>query len=335
MPATKEFSYRLEILDVCLRRFGKRWDIDALLKATNEKLEEQWRKKISKRTLFNDLKHLTDELHAPVEKITDNGKVYYSYSDKDFSIRNLPLVGEDVGYLREAVTMLRQISSIAIVDEMEAIISRLEHTATVANEPAAPMILFEQHSQATGSQHLDDLLQAIRGKLPLLITYRSFQMTAPEIWCVHPYLLKEYRGRWFLIGRKDALTVPTVLALDRMQKLKPATTAFIENDLFDPQNFYHHLVGVTFPTGEEIQEIIIKVRGIQCAYIRTKPIHTTQMIIEDLPDDYCMVLTLSLINNYELRSHLLSYGPGIEVLSPASLRDQMKTLFVDGAQTYF
>ncbi len=332
MPATKEFSYRLEVLDTCLRRFGKQWDIEALLEEVNEKLEANWHKKIAKRTLFNDLKHLVNELHAPLEKRTENGKVYYSYSDKDFSIRKLPLASEEVSYLRELVPMLRQIGSLVVIDDIEAVIKKLEHAASVTTEATTPAILFEQHIQASGSQFLDDLLQAIRTQLPLHITYQSFQMAEAQIWCIHPYLLKEYRGRWFLMGRKDDSPTHTVLALDRIQKLKPATCDFIPNTLFDPQSFFHSLIGVSVPAGEVPQEILIRVKGIQCYYVRTKPIHTSQEIVAEEED--CMTVRLTVFNNYELRSHLLSYGPSIEVLSPSSLREQMGNLFQEGLQAY-
>lgn len=334
MPTTKEFSYRLDILDACLRRRNKNWNIEALLDAVNEKLNADFKKAISRRTLFNDIKHLVEELNAPVEKKNENGKVYYRYGRSDYSIRNLPLASEDVGFLREAVTMLKQISSISVVDDIDAIITRLEHTVDASSEPEVPAILFEQHSLATGGNFIDDLLQAIRGRTTMAITYQSFQMEQPETWTIHPYLLKEYRGRWFLIGRKDESEKQTVLALDRIKKLKPSKSAFITNSLFDPTDLYHHLIGVTFPEDEKVQEIQIQILESQRNYVLTKPIHSTQEIVETDAAKGTLIISLQLINNYELRSHLLSYGPGIEVISPKDLRAQMQTIFKQGSEIY-
>jgi hypothetical protein len=55
MPYNKDFTRRIEILDECLRRRQKKWFIEDLLEALNEKLDDRFDKKVSKRTLYSDL----------------------------------------------------------------------------------------------------------------------------------------------------------------------------------------------------------------------------------------------------------------------------------------
>jgi len=332
MPLTKDFSHRQEILDTCLRNTLRRWDADALLEELNRQLAERWDKKVSRRTLFDDLRYLQEQSGAPVEKYKDGARVFYRYSEPGFSLKSLPLGSEDVARLQDAVILLRGVGVFSILQEVEEIIATLEHAA--ADKPA-PYILFENHTVAVGTHHLDDLLQAIKGHTVLTVQYQPFGSEKSHEWTLHPYLLKQHRARWFLIGRRDDATVVSVLALDRIRSLKPTSLAFIENNLFDPHAFYEHLIGVSIPEGETVQEVSIRVRGKQCHYIRTKPIHHSQQIVEESGEDGGYItLALRVINNYELRSNLMSYGPDIEVVAPAVLRGQMATLYQNGCSNY-
>ena len=126
MPLNKDFTHRLQALDACLRRSMRQWDADALLEEVNRKLEDKWGAKISRRTLFSDLKYLQEDQGAPVEKYKEGSRVFYRYTQPDYSIQKLPLAGEDVGFLKEAVQMLRQISSFSVLDEVEAIVIKLQ-----------------------------------------------------------------------------------------------------------------------------------------------------------------------------------------------------------------
>ena len=57
-------------------------------------------------------------------------------------------------------------------------------------------------------------------------------------------------------------------------------------------------------------------------YIQTKPLHGSQKKKETA--DLYVLIELELIPNYELESLILSYGEGIEVLSPETLRYKIK-----------
>ena len=45
-------------------------------------------------------------------------------------------------------------------------------------------------------------------------------------------------------------------------------------------------------------------------------------------------IELALFNNYELKSTLLSYGPGIEVIKPKTLREELRDLYSKGEKNY-
>jgi predicted DNA-binding transcriptional regulator YafY len=332
MPKVKDFYHRIEIIDECFRQKGKKWNIETLLKSVNQKLEDRYEETISKRTLQYAIAYLIDEKGAPIEKIKDGANVLYYYGDSNYSIKNLPLTDEEVVMLKDAVEVIKQIGSTSIAQDAVAIIGKLENT--IAQNPIADrtIIQFERQTVATGLEHMDDIFNAVKEKTVLKITYQPFGKDAYD-QIVHPYLLKEYRNRWFLIGRDDKHDSICNLALDRMRSVRPSQKKFTENELFDPGTYFNNLIGVTFPLGEEISNIVLKVSPNQVPYIKTKPIHFTQET-EDLQDGWILV-KLNLITNYELRSVLLSYGADIEVLEPIGLRNQMKEILHNAGKNYF
>src|SRR5437763_1777240 len=100
MPYNKDFTRRIEILDECLRRRQKKWFIEDLLEALNEKLDDRFDKKVSKRTLYSDLEYLQNEKNAPVIKMWEGQRVYYKYEDATYSVLNLPISEEEITKLK-------------------------------------------------------------------------------------------------------------------------------------------------------------------------------------------------------------------------------------------
>jgi predicted DNA-binding transcriptional regulator YafY len=331
MPKVKDFYHRIEFIDECFRQHGKKWTIEALLECVNQKLEDRFEESVSKRTLQYALTYLIDEKQAPIQKVREGSRVLYYYADANYSIKNLPLTDEEVLLLKDAIEIIKQIGSISIAQEALSVIGKLEKSIEENPGTDRTIIQFERQTVATGLEHLDDLFSAVKGKTVLKITYQPFGKDAFD-QIVHPYLLKEYRNRWFLISRDDKYNSVCNLALDRIKYVKPLSKKFKENDLFDPSTYYNNLIGVTFPSGEKVEDIVLKVSPNQAPYVKSKPIHFTQKT-HYLQDGYVLV-TLNVIVNYELRSVLLSYGADIEVIRPIELRNHIRNILENARINY-
>lgn len=334
MPKNKDFFHRVAIIDECLRRRNKKWSIEELLICVNDCLLKDYGKSISSRTLYDDLKYLQEEKDAPIEKIRDGNKIQIRYADVNFSIKNIPLYDEDLIKMRDALTILRQVAAPSLVDEVENIVTRLENTFSNGQLPQKTVVQFEQHTASTGAEHFDDLFTAIKERLAIEISYQPFGRPEPYCWIVHPYLLKEYRNRWFLLARINNEPKILTVALDRIQgRVKAAKESFIPNDLFEAETFFNNVIGVTLPEGEIVTDIVINVKANQAPYIKTKPIHFNQKVVQEHQDGSIQI-KLSLVNNYELRSVLLGYGADLEVVEPVVLREQIKAVFQAGYNGY-
>ncbi len=327
----RNIRLRLEILDELLDSTRKR-NYKELLDALSSALRLRGEVPIKERRLKDDIRFLEYEMGAPIHRPTKkDNRIYYT---EKFSLKKIPVDSDDIAIMKKAVAILKKATHIKLTGEIDEMIARLENKIHTNVEDSYTMIAFEEHTEAKGYEYFDEIFSAIQEKSPIKITYQPFGKDERE-WTVHPYMLKEYRNRWFLIGRVGNNKVTSNLGLDRMKgKIRNSSEPFIENDLFNPEIYFNNLIGVSFPVDQkEPFEIVIKVSSIAVDYIRTKPIHKGQQIIKEHKNG-AIEVKLTLFNNYELKSTLLSYGHGIEVLTPKSLKDEMKELYEKGSNIY-
>lgn len=328
MSATKKQDLRLDIIDQLLG--ARKWTVEELLNRVNSLLENH-DTAIDKRTLFRDIKHLIEQENAPIHRPSKKDNLYY-YSE-NFSRKNIPLDQDDINTLKKAIQILRGVDSFQLMSDVDEVIQRLENRIHVNTPDAEVLVQFEKHTYSKGHDFFNDLLEAIQNKITLLLFYQPYSQPQPAEKVVHPYLLKEFRNRWFLFGREGNAERITIYALDRIKNLKPSREAFVDNDLFDSNEYFKHLIGVSIPEGAKPQKIEIKVYPKSVPYLLTKPIHLNQEIVKRFKDG-SILIALDLIVNYELKSILLSYMDGIEVKKPLKLRADMKTIISGLSKLY-
>lgn len=336
MPANKNALIRYKTIDNCLRNQYRRWTIQDLVDACSDALAdaEGIYKGVSLRTVQADLQLMrSDKLgyNAPIE-VYDNK--YYRYADPDYSITSLPFSENDISILQEAVNMIRQFEDFECFTQMSDVIGRLQDTLAISRNDRTPIINFDSVPNLKGLKWLSPLYNYIVNHQPLKIAYRSFKIAKPKEIIVHPYLLKEYRNRWFLYcGRGRTNPVITNLALDRIETIEPIGTEFKEIIGFDPIHYFDDIIGVTKITGNKPIEIVFRAHCGQVGYISTKPLHQSQKKIRDNADGSAD-FSITVIPNHELYSILMSYNDGITVLSPKDIVDKMKQILSNALDNY-
>ena len=327
----RQIRLRLEILDELLGGLVRRTYTE-LLDKLNEKLEVKGEKTISLRTLKYDISHLETEQSAPIHRPTKKDAAVY-YTEK-FSLKDVGLSDEEVEHLRNAIEILKQVYNFQILQDVEGVIRKLENRVNTSDaDNTTAFIHFEKQGLTTGHEHFENLLAAIKNKIVVRIEYQPYHQADSKEIVVHPYLLKEFRNRWFVFARVDTKSNSTVFALDRIKKVRNSQQNFRENDTFDPNSYFNYLIGVSVPPDSTPVDIEIKASKEQAPYLITKPIHPTQELIKENKDG-SVILKMKLTVNYELKSTLLSYGSGIEVKKPIELRNELKAVLENTLSFY-
>ena len=330
MPANKNALIRYKTIDNCLRNRYRRWTLDDLVDACSEALYdmEGIRKGVSVRTVQGDIQMMrSDKLgyNAPIE-VYDHK--YYRYADSDYSIMDMPMSQNDYEVMQEAVDMLRQLEDFGQFSEMADVVSRLQDKLAITRNNRKPIIHFDSVPDLKGIRLLNPLYNYIAHKQTLRIVYQSFSARQPSEYIICPYLLKEFRNRWFLFCSKASNLLMFNLALDRIQSVEPVDVPFRENPDFDPEHFFDDVIGVSKNIGGKPRTIKFWASREQSKYIKTKPIHRSQQLMKENPEDGSCVFRIDVVFNIEMYSVFMSYGPGVRILYPQSavkyMRDKLR-----------
>ena len=325
MPVNRNALIRFRTIDTCLRNKYRKWTLDDLIYACSEALYEYEGidKGVSKRTIQLDIQMMrSDKLgyNAPIIVID---KKYYTYEDPEYSITNNPLTENDLNKLNEVVDILRQFKGFSHFQEMTGMIQRLEDKIYTAKTQQKPIVHLETNESLRGIEYLDQIYQAIHKKQVIELLYQSFKARTPHTILFHPYLLKEYRNRWFVLGRKSAKEPLMTLALDRIKEISLAPhIEYIEYLEFDADKHFQHVIGVTVNTGEKPQAVKLFIDHANAPYVLTKPIHHSQELVEK--NDQGIIISLLVQPNFELEREIMGFGDSIKVISPSRLRSRVK-----------
>ena len=318
MPANKNALIRYKTIDNCLRNTYKRWTLNDLVDACSDALYdcEGISKGGSVRTVQMDLQTMrSDKLgyNAPIEVYDQK---YYRYSDPDFSIMNMPMSENDYQVLHEAVDMLRQLDNFEQFAEMSDVVSRLQDKLAISKHNRKPIVHFDNVPNLKGLKLLNPLYNYIAQRQSLRIMYQPFSARKPQQYVVFPYLLKEFRNRWFLFCSRATDLLMFNLALDRIVSVEPIDVPYRDNPQFDSEHFFDNVIGVTKNIGNKPQQITFRATREQSHYIATKPVHPSQKLVSCNPNDGSCIFSIDVVINIEMYSIMMSFGPGVKLLSP-------------------
>jgi predicted DNA-binding transcriptional regulator YafY len=292
---------------------------------------------VSQRSIESDLQAMRyDErlaYHAPIEYCRRNHGYYYT--DAGYSIDKLPLSEDDIEAFDMIVESFQRFKGAQVLSQVEGLFDKLGKVAgqlkAKKSKLAYTPVLFERMPYYKGIEHFDVLHQAILRQTPLRIRYKRFEHEQAKEHILHPYLLKEYKFRWYLLCYSETRRRKLILALDRMEHIASLRVAFKPYKGAEVQKYFDHTIGVTI-TPHHVTDIRLWCSPSQGNYIKTQHLHTTQRIISDTADG--LVISLQLIPNYELLQLLLAFGPEVKVLEPLSLRDEIKTMLEKSLELY-
>ncbi len=325
MAQNKNALIRYKTIDKCLQNKYKQWTLNDLIEACSEALYEYEGRQVnvSKRSIQLDIQLMrSDKLgyNAPIEVYE---KKYYHYAEDGYSITNIPITENDMNVLSETVEMLKQFKDFSLFSELGGIIQRLEDKVYTEKTKQSSIIHLDKNEKLKGLEHLDVLYQAILKKLCLTITYQSFKAKKPTSTVFHPFLLKEFNNRWFLVGKKKKSANVMTFALDRIHGIEYNLDVSYIDEEFDGDEYYSHTIGVTVLPKKHVKDVILRVDASNAPYVITKPFHASQKTIEK-EGGGGIIIKLNVDHNYELERMILGFGETIEVIKPRFLRHRIK-----------
>lgn len=336
MPVNRNALIRYRTIDQCLQNRFRKWTLDDLIEACSEALYEYEgiRKGVSRRSVQADIEMMRSDKLGYEAPIIVVDRKYYTYEDKNYSITNIPLSFQDMKVLSEVSGLLQQFKGFSHFADLNEMVSRLEDKIHARRTQSIPVVEFEKNDHLKGLEHIEVIRRAIISKTTLCITYQSFKARQANTFCFSPYLLKEYRNRWFILGQSHQRHSPLLtLALDRIQVLhEEPSESYRENTQLDLSTHYSDVIGVTKTAGQRNTEVIFRIEHAHAPYVITKPLHASQKLIAS--DAEGKIFSIRVVLNFELERELLGFGAKITVLGPRILQKQMQKELTRAAEQY-
>lgn len=180
-------------------------------------------------------------------------------------------------------------------------------------------ILFEP--VPSGEKFLPPIIEAMRDKTAIEMTYQSFTRQKPATFIVEPYCLKVFKQRWYMLAYSPGLDKAMIYSLDRVHAVESTKQKYKLPKDFNAEAYFKNTYGVT-GMDEEPEDIEICIDAMQANYLRTLPLHSSQEEIER-NDDYS-IFRFHMVPSYEFLQELRKYGSDVEVISPESVRAEFR-----------
>ena len=330
MATNKNARLRYEALDKCLSNFSRRYYIEDLQKACCDFLTKELSidTSVSRRQIYADLKEmeLSPSMQAPIVAIQDGQRKYYRYSQEGFSI--VDLTDDELLGLETTVNMLASFRGMPQFDWMIDIIRKLKKKYKVS-ENQRNILSFDSNVDLRGIDRFKELFNFIINEQPIKVTYEPFGKPAFDAE-IHPYYLKQYNNRWFILGYNPEYKDISVFALDRIKKVESLNVVFIQDTLIeDPFDYFFDVIGTTIPNHGEVEKVVLKFSPKRYQYVSAKPIHHTQK-----SDNDTLTVTIDVIPNKELEAIILGFGKDVEVLEPEHLRNEIIEIMKESCNNY-
>ncbi len=327
MATNKNALMRYKQLDRLLSDHHHYYDIHDLTDRVNDWLVDEKYKEVTQRCIEKDLVNMEVLFGAPIAHFKKNGKSCIAYDQYSFSIFTKELSDEEENLLREVLSTIGQFEGLDNFEWM----NNMKIGLGLKERPK--VISFSNNPYLKNSNMLGMLFDYISNQVVVELSYHTFSELETKSIIFHPYLLKQYNNRWYLIGAADTDGKILSFAIDRLDEVKALPEHTYKKCTHDLEERFEDIVGVTFYEDRPISHIVFWVSNSSKDYIITKPIHESQKSVKGdkentLHEQFPQLqdgafFSIDCIENYELIRELSSFGKDLIVLSPSNIQGKV------------
>lgn len=169
---------------------------------------------------------------------------------------------------------------------------------------------------------LTAIIDAMRDNKRICICYKGYSMSDYQDMFIHPYCLRLFKRRWYLVAYSEYSKGNRLFMLDRARSVEILADSFTMPEDFDAEEYFNDIYGVRQTDRHEMSRVVLKVNANRCDLLRNLPLHPSQKEIETTPE--YSIFEVELKPNFDLKQELISYLDALEVLEPVSLRKELR-----------
>ncbi len=288
------------------------------------------------RTFYRTL-NTFDELHIPYDKKPDfdgptNSQRYFidqKYQGK-FGAKILRLSTAEyflLKYLLRKDTLLQNTTMMPVVDSMRQKLNSLTFCDTKGSDAA--IYISDRHKRnydRVQQEIFCKIMESLERHVQLSVKYKG----APDInnkrteseFQLNPYTFLDHNGALYVIGARNESEAPRIFSLDRFSRASiPVPEVYYDiPEGFSPAEYLADTFGIY--TGEEPQRVKLLFKWHTWTAIADRTWGKDQNFTRTADGSFLLEFTAR--GGYELESWIRSFGDGVKVLAPESLRQKIK-----------
>lgn len=188
-----------------------------------------------------------------------------------------------------------------------------------------------ENRRPQGTENFNGMLHAIRNNLVIEFTYYKFWNENISERNLEPYALKEFRNRWYVVGKDLNDNRIKSFGLDRLSDFNITKKRF-EPYGFDVNEYYQHCFGIISPNAQKPEEVVLSFTAFQGRYIKSMPLHESQQILID--SDLELRIKLKIFITEDFIMEIISHGERAKVIEPQSLSIDIRSIHEEALERY-
>ena len=184
----------------------------------------------------------------------------------------------------------------------------------------------------SGHMHLTAIMEAMTESRKIKIRYHKYTSSQADSLTLHPYAVKEFAKRWYLVTYCEEREALRVYGLDRIKALDITEDDFKMPAGFDVDATFATSFGTYLPEGKA-QVVTFRTTEKEARFLRDLPLHSSQEEIKSSDKEH-VTFSIFVCPNESLIMEFCKHGRRLEVLSPESVRTAVAEQLMEAARIY-
>ena len=273
-----------------------------------------------RRTVYRDLDAL---MYAgfPVVSERRDGRAYYRFLD-NFRLGDVPFTPDEILALAFSEDLLRTLEGTVLHDSIRSALAKIRSSLSpeladyLARLGESFRVLPGPHKNYARFRETIQILNgAVIGRRTVRMRYRTGRTGTVATRSLDPYRVWYRSGGLYVVGHDHKSDEVRTFAVDRIRQIELTDTRFEVEAGFDFDTYVGSSFGVI---SEPATKVRIRFDKRWATYVEEHTWHPSQEIRKGPAGS--VELTMEVGGTAELRSWILSFGSGAEVLEPQALR---------------
>jgi predicted DNA-binding transcriptional regulator YafY len=324
MPKNKSAATRYRVIDQMLNDKRKPFpNLEQLAAKCSSVLKTD----VSTSTIEKDIRAMREQApkgySAPIVYSKVEGG--YVYGEVGFSIAELNLNEEEWSALQFASQLFYHYKDVPIFSNFKNAIERINTRFALGIDGGDKIlddhVQFEKSVHTKGMDLIELIYATIKNKQGIQFEYKNIYKGKSSTSSLIPYLIKENRNRWYVIGWSEDKGKYTTYALDRMTDLLILNNVYKRRSDFNPSTFFEHSTGI-MESNTKPEEVLLTILKPISDLVLLEPLHSTQKLIIEKTDR--VQISLKVFLNEEFTFKILGMGSYCIVDKPATIKKTIK-----------